>query len=377
MWLKIQPDQRGLLKLTWGGEQGYLLHYYISEQFFAASARNAQDRLAEIGQAGRDGESVDPALVRALAVSGAQLWWSIFDVAGDGDGHRPAAGRIAALKKYIEERWHAGDKALTIATDPTLHAPWSVVYPCEEEAVPALKVGVKLEDSLGIYKDFWCLRYDLVATLAAMDPLGLSMARNRSQFRVLSFVHEEALKVGLAALEADEQVELERLVDLPEGRMPNLPAARQRSDKLCSKQLLLHFFGHHYAGQLDAGHTIFSITDLRRLLSSLSGDDAATDRPQRLVFVNACSGLVGSGYDNLRTVVAEPGYCGLVSTEADVPTPFAARFGLRLLLALASRGQSIGVAMKSLREDPKLWPLSLLYGCYADRSFQVAPEVAA
>jgi hypothetical protein len=62
---------------------------------------------------------------------------------------------------------------------------------------------------------------------------------------------------------------------------------------------------------------------------------------------------------------------GLIGTEAIVPRDFAALFAIRFLTLMLAQGKSVGESMTQLRHEPGLWPLSLLYGCYAQPDYRI------
>jgi hypothetical protein len=66
-----------------------------------------------------------------------------------------------------------------------------------------------------------------------------------------------------------------------------------------------------------------------------------------------------------------PGFYGFVGTEAQVPNDRACLFGAHLLKRLRSGTETLGQAFDELRSDPDLFPLSLVFTCFANREFRL------
>lgn len=64
------------------------------------------------------------------------------------------------------------------------------------------------------------------------------------------------------------------------------------------------------------------------------------------------------------------GFYGFIGTETEVPNDLACLFGAQLLLRLHSLGESLGDAFDALRHDERLFPVNLVYSCFACRDFR-------
>jgi len=101
--------------------------------------------------------------------------------------------------------------------------------------------------------------------------------------------------------------------------------------------------------------------------------------PPVLVILNCCRSVAGPEQRSLLSCVARRGFCGLVGTEAGILNRNALRCGLRLIEGLEG-GHSLGQAFDNMQYAPDLFPLNLLYTCYADREFRLdalAPQLTA
>ncbi|MEM5385072.1 hypothetical protein VSR68_15925 [Paraburkholderia phymatum] len=90
-----------------------------------------------------------------------------------------------------------------------------------------------------------------------------------------------------------------------------------------------------------------------------------------LLILNCCCSVAGEEHCSLLGSVAAPGFCGLVGTEAEMVNTHAIRCGTRLMWGLCARGLSLGKAFDRMQRDEDLFPLNLLYTCYADRRFRL------
>jgi hypothetical protein len=138
---------------------------------------------------------------------------------------------------------------------------------------------------------------------------------------------------------------------------------------------LLYFFCHASATALALGPE--EMIESSDLFLMLSGANRPPGISGCLVLINGCSTAVGASSGDFLLATAQPGLCGFVGTETDVPDIFALRFSLGLI-HLLFRGLTLGEAMLRMYRDH--FPLSLVYGLYAHPSFRMeqdaAPEMA-
>jgi hypothetical protein len=74
----------------------------------------------------------------------------------------------------------------------------------------------------------------------------------------------------------------------------------------------------------------------------------------------------------------KPGFFGFIGTEIEIPNTVASRYGVALLWRLFREGEALGDAFDALRREPDLFPVNLLYTCFANRNFRlpiIAPAV--
>jgi hypothetical protein len=220
-------------------------------------------------------------------------------------------------------------------------------------------------------ESFWCLKFNLSLVFSAykraprraqpMEPGGQLSLVNRN---VWAQLQDE--------LDAEQFKELHEILHRPVGAAFNLERWEQLLGEIRSDTTILHFFGHGKDGALDLGEDQIDVIRFKMMYEKLNGRGNSGSQRSNLLFLNACDSMTGDGGSSFREAAASrPGLSGLIATEAAVPRNFAAKFGLSLMKSLLIDGNSIGSTMHKLRRDPELWPLSLLYSCYAPASYQI------
>jgi hypothetical protein len=94
-----------------------------------------------------------------------------------------------------------------------------------------------------------------------------------------------------------------------------------------------------------------------------------------LLILNCCLSVTGGDGGSLLSAAARKGFCGLVGTEAEILNTYALRCGTRLMWELCFNGRPLGEALDAMQSADDLFPLNLLYTCYAQRDFQLLRPV--
>jgi hypothetical protein len=364
MWLKIDFDHGSSLKLMWGNDAGpHRRVYTIGFQTLTAVASEIRVKLEELTawSITRDRTRL-PRLLKDLANIGARLRFVLFDAQPDRQGN-PIS--LEELEHWMHEARIAGDRALTITADPTVHVPWGLVFEGDPSALSSN--AEKIDD----FQGFWSFHYVLSVVFSACELSPAKLERNRDHFRMLSLLNRYEYDHSPSDL-GSAHPEFDRLLKLPVGIAFDIEVGDQMIQEATRTDTIFHFFGHCEDGRLDLGdgQTIDSLR-FRMMMERLT-DRTGGAGGCSLVFLNACESILGEMDYNFRSAVARPGLCGIVASEAKIPRDFALTFGYRFLSLLVYQGYSVGDAMQTLRLDPSLWPLSLLYGCYAHPSYRIA-----
>jgi hypothetical protein len=90
-----------------------------------------------------------------------------------------------------------------------------------------------------------------------------------------------------------------------------------------------------------------------------------------IVFFNSCDTARFQEDSRWLTHAWNNGLRGFVGTEVEVPAAAAWRFGIDFLKNLFSGQGTVLETMEALRFEGDYWPLTLLYGIYADPEFSL------
>jgi len=378
MWLKVQPEG-DQLAFTWGNVRGpYPCTYHVGRKSVLDAAtriRVVLEKLAKWSQL------KDPALLqsllRELVNEGRSLRFVIFD-------SPEKAADVLVLQDWIAEQYSAGDTELDITADSNLYIPWGFAF--EDEAVDPDAAAVDAAGSAADNPDqvtavpdpaaaifaecaqFWSLKFKLSMVFSASGRPAKS-SRPRASYKLLSIINPAVL----ACARETVRNELMTLFQEPVGAAYNLERCEQLISEAARNDTLIHFFGHCRDGHLDLGNEKIDPTRFKMMVEKLLARRDDRSSPYNLIFLNACETLTGELDESFRNAAARPGLCGIVATEASVPQDFAADFGLRFLKSMLRDGNSIGDTMEKLRRDPTLWPLNLLYSCYAFADYRIVP----
>jgi hypothetical protein len=364
MWLEVWPED-GQLRLKWGNSAGpYPPVYSVAPQTLRAAVDAVSKELASLTEWAkmRDLNQL-PVILRAVAEAGAKLKWVLFNA-------RPVNGvsvDLTNLRQWIEDERLAGDTVLTINADPDLHIPWGFVFDGDWKSInPGAKEPTDFEG-------FWAMRYMLSAVFNGSNLSATKATRCRESFRLLSLLNRHEYEFAAQDLGAAHP-NFASIISLPVGAAFNVEIADKKIDEAASMDTIFHFFGHCVDGKLVLDED--QLIDVIRFNMML---ERLTDRKVgrsiagcSLIFLNACETMIGESDYSLRAAAARPGICGLVATEAKVPRDFALQFGHRFLQLLVEEGLSIGETMQNLRTE--LWPISLLYGCYAHPAYRIGRQ---
>jgi hypothetical protein len=365
MWLKVLPESDSGVSLSWGdGDEGpYPVTYTIGRATLLDVAKKSRDILDQLANWAKDkDEDRLCELLHSLAYEGSRLRFLIFDCPAQAEA-------VAQIEQWVVDRFSAGDKALTITSDPSLHVPWGLVYDGDPDALTGRA------RSITDYEQFWSLKFTLSLKFSAYEPLSRSRSLNES--RLLSVINSNVFARTKTDLPEVQFQELWNVLNKPVGIAFNLERCNELINEAASKNTLFHFFGHGNEGVLDLGAESIDVVRFKMMMTKLlERGTQRSNRTYNVVFLNACDTAAGQLDANFRYAASQPGLCGFVATEAPVPRKFAAEYGYRFLKAMVIEGKSIASTMSELRHDPALWPLSLLYSCYGLGNFRLVSNGA-
>lgn len=361
MYLKVRLDAAGTkVSLEWGDNFGpHPCDYSVG----IASLRDVSQKIhGHLEALARWSQISDPTALKGLltnlAKEGRKLRFNLFDT------KQRTKEEIADLQEWIRDKVASGERQLAISVDHSLNIPWGFVFDGDPAAInPA---GTSLAD----YDQFWILKLALTMSFSeASRPA--KARRSRADYKLLSIVNPEVF-ADIQARAPQRFTELNELMSIEVGPAFNFAHCQTLVSQAARNDTMVHFFGHCTGGKLDLGADKIDTTDFKMLINDLLDRSGNHPRPYSLIFLNACDTLAGELDASFRSAAATPGLCGIIATEASVPRLFAAEFGVRFLKSMLVDGKSIGETMDGLRRDPDLWPLNLLYSCYASTEYRIA-----
>jgi hypothetical protein len=372
------------LKLVWTGygcaDEDWTPEAY---QVSKANVQQASEYIREIlRQLAECSEPIDLEVYRRLIVRlvrrGGELHENLFSAL---DGDTAAA---ADAKRFIEEAGSPADPAHIISLhviiyDETALFPWGFIYSGNPETPPK-----PLARSIADLSDFWLAKFRLITRV----PGGRRPPNPRKPTsRTVYALHEEMFSRARRYLEQNQKIacDLEELLSNEPAPATSWPECEKAWKRIKEEHdSVLYLFGHSDGQRILLRDGIGDGDPDFELPVSGFERSFHKDRETRsasIVVLNGCrtaapntlSGGVPFSANFLR-LTRLPGFHGFIATEAEVPSVFASRYGLAFLRRLCRGGQSVGETFDALRQDGELFPLNLLYTCFADRDFRLSEE---
>jgi hypothetical protein len=366
MWLRVDPEGAEV-KLLWGNDNGPHKAYFVGKGTFDYYCQQVRDDLAalveiEIDQ--RDGVRAEA--LRKLARSGADLHYLLFEDVSIKDAAAIVRADMNARYRARTARYPDGDKRLRIIVHPSIHVPWALVYDGNADAIG--EMADRLED----FGAFWGQKYSLSSTSTGYQQLPCDLERKLDASKLLSLMHKDAALAAYRGFSDKLRSDYEVLMAYPVGVANNKIDCEKLIAKAVPNDTIFHFFGHQNNGVLDLGGAqTIDVNQFKKLLDRLASQQGES-QPYSLVLLNACETADGQMDHSFTNAADRPGICGAISTEAVVPRDYAAKFAISFLTQLLCKGRSVGESMSTLRHDEALWPLSLVYGCYAEPDYRIS-----
>jgi uncharacterized protein YuzB (UPF0349 family) len=364
MMLNVEAVGYSEYKITWWIDKQYWL-YTVGREALHKGGEAVRDALAVVSRVahGGDRETRRTALL-ALASAGRNLRYRLFN-----DPQKKA--NIRSLEACIEQE-RMRNRELVIHAELSIGVPWGLIF---DGDVPSVDSGKK---EIEEFSGFWCMRYRLSATTGDNARALDKWQRPRKTFGMLSLVNRAVKEKFAEDLPPEMYRELCEMLDPPVGEPENLEHCQQLMGETQQLDLIVHFLGHHENQVLIlADDYQISFDDFSRMLDWLTDrSEFDSSQPCGLVFLNGCDSAVGEKDLNLRWHTSRPQICGVIATEALVRRKFAVLFGFYFLKAMVKEGKTVAQAMDELHNDEKLWPESLMYGCYAHPDYCIESPVA-
>jgi len=299
----------------------------------------------------------------------------------------PRWRRYADVLRTLREKGEALHNALLIEDDPRSQefmraieelpqgAELRVV--CSDDEV-SLPLGFVLEGEVDApvgkpsrsdFAGFWLDRLKITMLVEgggagperrSVDPLSL---------KTLYALHRTEVENAFPYLGSDA-VKLKQLTLLPVKDYYNWNSAKRAYANISNAENIVFVFAHSNGDYLYFSDSSVDCNTFRLQLHK----DRNSSHPVLLI-LNCCLSVSGGEGGSLLSAAARKGFCGLVGTEAEILNTYALRCGTRLMWELCFNGRPLGEALDEMQSAEDLFPLNLLYTCYAQRDFQLLRPV--
>jgi hypothetical protein len=258
---------------------------------------------------------------------------------------------------------HRGAELTVHCSDDQTTLPLGFVY---KDDTPAPALTADIAPSRADFAGFWLDRFKLTMRIAGgrcnelvVDP---------STFKSLYALHREDLEAA-AGYMGDDRERLNRLLTTIEFREGyyDWACAERACDDIADCNSVVFVFAHSDGDYLKLDDSTIDCIQFAEMLQRNH-----SERHTALLVLNCCLSVAGGENCSLLRAASEPGFCGLIGTEAEILNACAIRCGTRLMWDLCAEGLTLGESFDRMQKAEDLFPLNLLYTCYADRGFRLA-----
>jgi hypothetical protein len=372
--VEVEPIGDKLLRFSWGNStktwsQG---SYSVPRNYLekmATEVRKALEALVADGLNNKFAQKTK--CLNALADKGGDLRDAIFRKSTEGDG---GAGDPEKIRARLAELRAKDQVQLNFNVPSGVHYPWGLAFDTPIDAQP------KPDGNLGVFENFWALKYRHSTTYVGIDDYGLDTpVSSLSVVSVESPVVMDRVDGYLAELKKNlQELALQKLEEVHKVRIELQDRFQvitkrdelfQKWQQIKDQVVLVHFYCHADGAQLSLGildEQQIKVTAFQKELKRIPGGKSVPC----LVFMNGCLTAIGDPKDGFLEATGSSGYCGFIGTETKIPDVFALRFGMAFLHEFL-KGVSVVEVMDRLRR--KHWPLGLAYSTYCYPSISVSP----
>ena len=349
--------ENSYLKLAWSDNVTRLYPYCVLLASIERHSERVRDVLSDITQRHintEDNKTLEyaPYLDR-LERAGGELFAALFD----------AKDNVEVAQEAEDMLRLSGDRQeLSIFSE--ICVAWGFVHD------RAFKTRKTPSGTIEDFSGFWSSRFILTLRGGQQPSRMAPGPRKRETFRMLHALHKDRFNKALERLPRRQKEILEGIVDYTVGNVTNWDECRNRWLGIQENDSILHIFGHSDGTKI---YLKDSSTDENYCLEadrfkSLFAKGKKT-RSVTICFLNGCRTGGGQVGGSFLDVLFDRGFQGFIGTEAEVSNEFAAFYVAEFMNLLWNEGLSVRDAFDALRT--RLFPLSLMYSCYAHPEFCV------
>ena len=357
--LMLDPND-DQIKVTWHKGSGpFSKPLKLSSALLSRRSHDVRAALSELNAYVRTNQDLDEekdpgwkryaGALKELQQRGAALYNAIFD-----EGDLRAQALLHALQSLgtgAELRVHCSDEVASF--------PLGFVFDGEAQ----LSAG---RPSRADFSGFWLDRFNITMLVAGGGVEPGSLDVDPQSLRALYALHRTEVEDAWQHLGTDSS-RLKQLTLLPVNAHYDWNSARRACATISSTDSIVFVLAHSDGDWLElADNEKIDCQGFARMLHKGHTESRAV-----LLVLNCCLSATGGEGRSLLSAVAHPGFCGLIGTEAEILNTFALRCGTRLMWDLCFKGLTLGEAFEGMQHADDLFPLSLFYTCYAERSFRL------
>jgi hypothetical protein len=299
-------------------------------------------------------------LLRDVAVAGYNLY-DQFLTAFDSETESGVREARQFLEKYLVKK----RDIITFRLDESIHIPWGLFY--DQRVTKDQEIDPE---------EFWCIKYNVGAQYGLCRIAGVMDPWPSKEFPLLLAAHQTLWAKEYEEYEeyeASEVAELkwrEHLKSLLEPDQPKF-SAKELATSWSQRKTeygLLAFYCHADGTALNLGADTMTSADFRRELKRPPGGKT----PPTLVFLAGCQTAIGDLETGFLEETSQQGFCGCISTEAEVPARATLEFLSEFLYELYERGGPVFEVMTRLRGRHPL--LSLAFSMCCLRELTLIPR---
>jgi hypothetical protein len=246
------------------------------------------------------------------------------------------------------------------------------VYCSDDEA--SLPLGFIFEGEIGSpigkpsrtdFAGFWLDRFKITVLVEGGGAGPERRNVDPQSLKTLYALHRTEVENALPYLN-DDTIKLKQLTLLPVKDYYSWDTAKRAYRDIRDANNIIFVFAHSDGDSLELDDSTIDCNTFSHTLHK--------DRDPKfpvLLILNCCLSVTGGDGGSLLSAVARRGFCGLVGTEAEILNTYALRCGTRLMWELCFKARPLGEALDAMQNAEDLFPLNLLYTCYAQRDFQL------
>jgi hypothetical protein len=295
----------------------------------------------------------------------------------------PAWKRYASVLKELRQQGQALHNALLDEDDPRgrdlshalqhLGAVGELRVYCSDDEV-SLPFGFVFEGdvtsmtgkpSRSDFAGFWLDRFKITMLVAGSGCERENLSVDPQSLKALYALHRTEVEDAQQYLGSDS-IRLKQLTLLPVQDYYDWDAAKRACVDIRETNSIVFVLAHSDGDWLELADSKIDCKTFGRMLHKDRDENHVV-----LLVLNCCLSATGGEGRSLLSAAAQRGFCGIIGTEAEILNTYALRCGTRLMWELCANGLPLGKAFDEMQRAEDLFPLNLLYTCYAERSFQL------